>query len=192
MISDEELFRQWQQGNAEALEALAARYHRLLLAYLYRLVGEVQTAEDLAQETFLSLVREAQSYHYPRPFAPWLYTIAHNLARNNRASAYHRRVQLGQPLPETPASEPDPSELVENWTRQDDLRRALVLLTFEQREVLSLRFGQEMGVKEIADLLGIPEGTVKSRTFQALRILRRYLESDHRQMLVAQGKDSYE
>jgi hypothetical protein len=103
MISDEELFRQWQQGNAEALEALAARYHRLLLAYLYRLVGEVQTAEDLAQETFVSLVPEAQSYHYPRPFAPWLYTIAHNLARNNRTCAYPGTWQAGEasiPVPE--------------------------------------------------------------------------------------------
>jgi RNA polymerase sigma factor (sigma-70 family) len=186
MTSDEELFRHWQLGIAEALEALVQRYHRVLLAYLYRLVGEVHTAEDLVQETFVALVREAQSYHYPRPFAPWLFAIAHNLARNHRNSAYHRHVQLGQSLPETPAAEPDPSELVERWTQRDDLREALVLLTFEQREVLSLRFGQEMSVKEVADLLGIPAGTVKSRTFQALRILRRYLQSDLHQQVAVQ------
>lgn len=184
MTSDEELFRHWQQGVADALETLVQRYHRVLLAYLYRLVGEAHTAEDLVQETFVALVREAQSYHYPRPFAPWLFAIAHNLARNYRNSAYHRYVQLGRSLPETPAAESDPSELVDRWTQRDGLREALVLLTFEQREVLSLRFGHEMSVKEVADLLGIPTGTVKSRTFQALRILRQYLQSGPRQQMV--------
>ena len=177
MISDEELFRRWQHGNTEALEALVQRYHRALFDYLYRLVGQAQTAEDFVQETFVSLVREAQSYHFPRPFAPWLYTIAHNLARNDRMSAYRRHVELSQALPETPTSALDPSELADRWARHDDLQMALQQLTFEQREVLSLRFGQEMPVQEVADLLGIPAGTVKSRTFQALRILRRYLES---------------
>jgi RNA polymerase sigma-70 factor (ECF subfamily) len=189
MISDEELFRLWQQANADALEALVQRYHRVLLAYLYRLVGQVETAEDLVQETFVSLVREAQSYCYPRPFAPWLYTIAHNLARNHRTSAYHRHVHVGKPVPERLTSDTDPSALVERWDWHDDLRKALVLLTFEQREVLSLRFGQEMSVHEVAKLLGIPAGTVKSRTFQALRILRRYLQSDPHQSLVAGEKE---
>lgn len=188
MISDEELFYQWQQGNAGALEMLVQRYHRVLLAYLYRLVGQVQLAEDLMQETFVSLVREAQSYRYPRPFAPWLYTIAHNLARNDRTSAYRRHVELGQSLPETPTSDLDPAALVERWTQHDDLQRALVFLNFEQREVLSLRFGQEMSVKEVADLLGIPMGTVKSRTFQALRILRQYLEPDSRRERATRGE----
>jgi RNA polymerase sigma-70 factor (ECF subfamily) len=189
MISDEELFRLWQQGNADALETLVQRYHRVLLAYLYRLVGQTETAEDLLQDTFVSLVREAHSYCYPRSFAPWLYTIAHNLARNHRASAYQRHVHVGQPVPERLTSESDPSALVERWDWQDDLRKALVLLTFEQREALSLRFGQEMSVQEVAELLGVPAGTVKSRTFQALRILRQYLQSDPHQTLVAGGKD---
>jgi RNA polymerase sigma-70 factor (ECF subfamily) len=90
-------------------------------------------------------------------------------------------VEVGQAFPETPTSACDPAELVERWTQRDDLQHALVHLTFEQREVLSLRFGQEMSVKEIADLLGIPEGTVKSRTFQALRILRQHLDRDSQQ-----------
>lgn len=192
MISDEELFRQWQQGHAQALETLVQRYHRTLIVYLYRLVGRVQTAEDLMQETFVTLVREAQSYRYPRPFAPWLYTIAHNLARNDRSSAYSRYVELGQALPEALTSEFDPSELVDRWTWHDDLQKALVHLTFEQREVLSLRFGQEMSVREVADFLGIPIGTVKSRTFQALRILRQYLESDPFQKRAGQGEKMYE
>ena len=136
----------------------------------------------------MTLVREAQSYRYPRPFAPWLYTIAHNLARNDRASAYHRHVELGQSLPEVPTSDLDPAVLVEGWIQHDDLQKALAFLNFEQREVLSLRFGQEMSVKEVVDLLGIPTGTVKSRTFQALRILRRYLDAASHQNGAKKGE----
>ena len=177
MTSDEELFRQWQHGKVDAFETLVQRYQRPLLSHLYSLVGSAQTAEDLVQETFVRLVREAPSYRYPRPFFPWLYTIARNLALKELASAYHRHVELGMALPEAPTRESDPEEAVERWEQQHDLQRALAYLSFEQREVLSLRFNQELSVKEAAELLGIPPGTVKSRTFQALQRLRQYLET---------------
>jgi RNA polymerase sigma-70 factor, ECF subfamily len=177
MTSDEELFRQWQRGSVDAFETLVQRYQRPLLSHLYNLVGSAQTAEDLVQETFVRLVREAQSYRYPRPFFPWLYTIARNLALKELASAYHRHVELGMALHEASIQGPDPQEAVERWERRQDLQRALVSLSFEQREVLSLRFSQELSVKEVALLLGIPAGTVKSRTFQALHRLRQYLET---------------
>ncbi|QBD78861.1 RNA polymerase sigma factor [Ktedonosporobacter rubrisoli] len=176
MDSDEELFRQWQRGDASALETIVQRYHRPLLAHLYRLTGNVQCAEDLVQEAFVRLVREAQSYHYPRPFMPWFYTIARRLALTERTSAYHRHTELKAELPEPAQHEPDPAEWVERWEQQRGLHLALARLSFEQREVLSLRYGQELSVKETAELLGIPPGTVKSRTFTALRLLREMLE----------------
>jgi RNA polymerase sigma-70 factor, ECF subfamily len=91
MTTDEDLFREWQGGSAGALEALVRRHHAPLLAHLVRLGGDVHLAEDLAQETFVRLVRDARSYRYPRPFLPWFYTIARNLARTQWQSAYRRR-----------------------------------------------------------------------------------------------------
>jgi len=178
MTSDEELFRQWQQGNRQALETLVERYQYRLLSHLYSLVGNVKTAEDLVQETFIRLIRDAQSYHYPRPFFPWIYTIARNLAFNHQASAYHRHVELGVSLPESLAGEPELETRVEDSDQRQYLQAALAQLSFEQREVISLRFHQEMDIKHVATLLGIPEGTVKSRTFQALLRLRQYLEDN--------------
>jgi RNA polymerase sigma-70 factor (ECF subfamily) len=182
MTADEELFREWQQGGAGALEALVRRHHAPLLAHLYRLVGDHALAEDLAQETFLRLVRDAHAYRYPRPFAPWFYTIARNLARNHWQSAYHRRVAVGADLPEVgghasvaPAGAPDPAAWLERLERREGLSAALGALTFEQREILSLRYGQGLPVGEVASLLGLPPGTVKSRTFTALRRLRALL-----------------
>ena len=179
MASDEELFREWQQGSAGALEALVGRHHAPLLAHLARLTGDAHLAEDLTQETFVRLVREAHAYRYPRPFVPWLYTIARNLARNHWQSAYHRRVQTVAEHQERAGPEPDPAGWVERMERRQGVRAALADLTFEQREVLSLRYGQEMSVEETAAALGVPAGTVKSRAFNALRRLRdRLAEAD--------------
>lgn len=176
MTSDEDLFREWQQGSAGALEALVRRHHAPLLAHLARLTADPHLAEDLTQETFVRLVREAQSYHYPRPFMPWLYAIARNLVRNHWQSAYHRHVQSGTETIEMPGSDPDPSEWLERIERREGMQAALAHLSFEHREVLSLRFGQEMSVEETAAALGVQPGTVKSRTFNALRRLRGRLE----------------
>lgn len=172
MAADEELLREWQQGSVGALEALVQRHHAPLVAHLTRLTGSPHLAEDLAQETFLRLVRDGASYRYPRPFLPWFYTIARHLARNALQSAYVRHVEPGLTLPDSAGDEPDPAEWLERWERREGLSAALATLTFEQREVLSLRFGQELTVQETAAVLGVPEGTVKSRTFTALRRLR--------------------
>ena len=159
MTCDEDLFREWQQGSASALEILVKRYHAPLLAHISHLVTDMQSAEDIVQETFVCLVRNAQTYHYPRPFRPWFYTIARRLALNYHTSAYRRHIDLGAPMPETEANEPDPAVWLERWEQHHELRRAISHLSFEQREILSLRYSQQFSVKEIAILLSIPEGT---------------------------------
>jgi len=176
MDTDEDLFRAWQHGDAGALETLVQRYYAPLLAHLYRVLTDTHLAEDLVQETFLRLIRDAQSYCYPRPFRPWLYAIAHHLASHYHTSAYARRVELRAQMPAIEAREPDPAEWFERWERHHHLRKALRHLSMEQREVLSFRFGQELSISETAAILSIPPGTVKSRTFTALRLLRAYLE----------------
>lgn len=189
MIADEELLREWQQGSAGALEALVQRYHAPMLAHLARLTGDAHLAEDLTQETFVRLVRDAHSYRYPRPFKPWFYTIARNLARNHWQSANYRCEDIGAAHAarhEPAAGELDPAAWLERLERRQGLQAALAGLSFEQREVLSLRFGQEMSVAETAAVLGVPPGTVKSRVFTALRRLRDRLEladapADHEQ-----------
>ena len=176
MTTDEALFQQWQRGDADALATLVQRHHAPLVAHLYRLVGDAHLAEDLAQETFFRLVRHARSYDAARPFLPWFYRIARNLASTSRESASHRHVTLQADLLETLIDESDPPAWVERQERYAELLAALGKLSFEQREVLSLRFGQELGVKETAQILAVPVGTVKSRTASALRLLCASLE----------------
>src|ERR1700736_3208205 len=168
MVSNEDLFREWQSGKDSALATLVQRHHAPLIAHLYRLLGDAQQAEDLTQETFFRLVRHARSYRYPRPFLPCLYSIAHHLTLNYQQSAYHQHVDLRAEVPETLVDDSDPQTWLEQQELQADLLRALSRLSLEQREVLSLRFGQELSVKETAEVLDVPAGTVKSRTFSAL------------------------
>lgn len=180
MLTDEDLMRAWQGGDIEALESIVQRYHGPLIAHLYRVLGDTHLAEDLTQETFIRLIRDARSYRHSRPFRPWLYAIAHHLACNHHVSAYARHVELRSELPEIYAREPDPAEWFERWEQYHGLQKALARLSLEQREVLSLRFGQELSIQETATILSIPSGTVKSRTFTALRLLRTYLEEADR------------
>jgi RNA polymerase sigma-70 factor (ECF subfamily) len=178
MTTDEDLFREWQCGSAGALEALVRRHHAPLLAHLARLGGDVDLAEDLVQETFVRLVCDARTYRYPRPFRPWLYTIARNLARTHWQSAY-RRHEPGTLLPasEKPSDEPDPQAWLERWEQREGLLAALADLSFEQRETLNLRFGQGLSVDETAAVMGVSTGTIKSRSFTALHRLRDRLQA---------------
>ena len=177
MATNEELFREWQSGKASALATLVQRHHAPLMAHLYRLLGDTQQAEDLAQDTFFRLVRNARSYRYPQPFLPWLYSIARHLALNYQQRAYYRHVDREAALPQTLMDDADPQAEVERQERHADLLNALAHLSLEQREVLSLRFGQGLSVKETAKVLDVAAGTVKSRTFSALRLLRASLEA---------------
>ncbi|MDQ2903309.1 MAG: RNA polymerase sigma factor [Ktedonobacteraceae bacterium] len=191
MLTDEDLIRRWQNGDADSLETLVQRYYAPLVAHLYRVLADTHLAEDVAQETFLRLFRDAQSYRYPRPFRPWFYAIAHHLACNSRVSAYARHVELRAELPEAPVQEPDPAEWFERWEQHHGLCQAIARLSLEQREVLSLRFSQELSIQETSMILSIPPGTVKSRTFTALRLLRTYLEEDANPAENRQGEKTH-
>jgi len=91
--TDENLALSIKQGNIGALSLLVERHYSSLKGYLYRMTnGNLSLSEDLAQESFLRVLRGIHQYHYPRPFKTWLYTIATNVARNF----------LNRPIPATP------------------------------------------------------------------------------------------
>lgn len=176
MISDEELYRRLLAGDESSLEALVHRYHSPILGFLYRQTGNRHTAEDLTQECFARLI--GYGGEPPRRFKPWAFAIAANLARDHFRSAYNRR--------ERPSEFAQPELLPVQWEAGADellMRKAdrrevvdgLQQLSPNHREVLILRFYHEMRVDEIAEVVGAPVGTVKSRLFHALRHLKEHL-----------------
>src|SRR5262245_46034713 len=177
--SDEQLMAAVTAGDQVALATLVTRHHAPLLGYLYRLVGgDHPLAEDLVQETFLRLLRQ-HTRPANRPFKPWLYTIATNLARDHfKSAAVRRRGQLGdeeQAMFQISDYAPGPEERALAAEQGSAVHAALAQVGEEYRAVLVLRFYQGFSLQEIAQTLQIPLGTVKSRLSVGTRRLRNIL-----------------
>ena len=170
-----------RKGDLEALAVVMDEYQGRLLRYLTRLVKEQAVAEDLFQLTWLRVMEKIRSYDSARDFAPWLFTIARHLALDHL-----RRYQpesLDEPLPSgdsredlTPDETPGAMDTLLAQERAILVARAMLELPLIFREVLSLRFEEEMKLEEIAGLLRIPLSTVKSRLRRGLDGLRLKLE----------------
>jgi RNA polymerase sigma-70 factor (ECF subfamily) len=173
---------QLRRGNPEALAPLLAQYQNRLYRYLLRLVREPATAEDLFQQTWLRVVERIRQYDPRRSFGAWLFAVARNLAID-----YLRRTQpesLDEPLPsgELPAERLAAAgrgalDAVLQRERSGRLGTALAGMPAIYREVISLRFEEEMKLEEIAEVLTVPLSTVKTRLRRALEGLRRTLEA---------------
>ncbi|MCA9971947.1 MAG: RNA polymerase sigma factor [Anaerolineales bacterium] len=180
MRSDEDLARGVQQGDADDLQALVARHHGRLFGFLFRMAGgDRQLAEDLTQETFVRMLRGMAQYRYPRPFKPWLYAIGVNLARDTFKGAAWRRTEAlteAMPLPETGRLAPERVLLRREAARA--VETAVGALPAHQRAAVLLRYREGMSLAEVAAVLDVPVGTVKSRLSLALRALRAALEEE--------------
>lgn len=182
MLSDEALALGVQQGQQQDLVSLVERHHDALIGYVYRLTGGNRLlSEDLVQEAFLRVWRGIGSYQYPRPFKAWLYAIATNLVRNHMKQADTRRTQSADDDILDLMSEPTASmeEGLVQTEAAHDVLALLQTLPDHQREVIVLRYYRELPLDQIAEVLGIPLGTVKSRLSLGLRRLRHALEDSH-------------
>jgi len=182
--SDEQLCQALQRGNHDALDGLVERHHSPLFGYLYRLTdGDRTLVQDLVQETFLRLLRGIASYHDTRPFKPYLYQIATNLARDHYKSAAHRYEAALLEDEQTAAysfEEHNPTvleDVVDEQHAVQSIRPALALLPIHQQEAIILRYYQDLSLSEMADVLNIPIGTVKSRLSLGLKALRQIMEA---------------
>lgn len=158
------------------LEDAFALHQSELLGTLYYLVGNVEDARDALQEAFLKCWKHQDQVAGVQNLKAWIFRIALNTGRDLRETAWRRK---RQGLPEDEASlaghEQRPDEIVEHDERLQRLRTALAQLREEEKEVFLLRQNGELTYEEIADALGIPSGTVKTRMRLALTRLREVL-----------------
>jgi len=160
--------RRVQSGETPAFTELFNRYRSRLYAFLARRVGDA-VADDLFQETWLRVVRARESFDPSRRFSTWLFQIANNLCRDSgrrraakgRAEDAVHEAGRGDPRLRTPAPE-----------LRLDVERRLAGLPERLQEVLVLRYYEQMTESEIAEVVGIPAGTVKSRLHAAIHTLR--------------------
>lgn len=182
-ILDEWLVLSAQGGEAEAFEALARRWHRRLIAHAFRRTGQAEGAAEAVQDAWLAIVRGLPTLDDPARFPGWAYRIVDHKAvdwvrRRGRRRSVERRIDTEDEAEAlAPASSDSSPTEDERRDAVDRLRRLLLTLPGDQRAILSLFYTDGRSVREIAEVLGIPEGTVKSRLFHARKHLKLRMET---------------
>jgi RNA polymerase sigma-70 factor (ECF subfamily) len=179
--TDEELVARSIGGDADSFNQLILRWERPIYALAYRTIGREEDARDVCQETFLRAFRALPGFRGQAKFSSWLYRIALNLCRD--WIRRERRTGFVQPPEDVDlmdlAAAAEPSESIEDLVaRKDQIRaveRAMALLPEDQRTAIVLKEYHGLTFQEIADLLGCPLSTVKTRLYQGLSVLRREL-----------------
>ena len=178
---DEELLIRFCKGQAEAFGVLVRRYERELYGYLRRYLGDANLADDVFQNTFLQVYTKIGQYQAGRPVRPWLYTIAtHQAIDALRRANRHQALSLDQSREEGPDGEthglmdlleartPGPIDQVQGEELRLRVRASVDQLPDFLRQVVILAYYQGLKYREVAEILGIPVGTVKSRLHAAL------------------------
>jgi RNA polymerase sigma-70 factor (ECF subfamily) len=176
-LEDAALLARVGTGDEAALEVLYQRYGGACFALARRIIDDSQLAEDVVQQVFLAMW-QGSGYDPGRgAVSTWLLSVTHHKAVDavRRESNRRKRLASEQTLLEVAAAGPGPDDETWQRLRADRTRQALRLLPAEQREVLLLAYFGGYTQREIADMTGLPLGTVKSRTLAAMRRLREHL-----------------
>ena len=178
-ISDNDLLQRHLDGDARAFAALVERYRAELFAFLARFTGDAALADDIFQETFLQLHLSAGVFDMSRRLKPWLFTIAANKARDAlRSRTRHPAAPLDAALPggETatfadliPSNIPAPDETVLNLETRRIVQSIVNDMPESLRTVIVLCYFHEFAYKDIAEMLDLPLGTIKSRIHTAVQ-----------------------
>lgn len=175
---DHDLVRRWQAGDEGAFEQLVRRHEKKVFRLLLRMMGNREEAEDVAQETFLSLHRHGHRFRGEARFSTFVYRVASNAALNRRRTLGRNRARIqklavrqaaGDDLPQAPR---DPEDATIGVEVSAEVRRALDSLKPSLRLPVLLYDIEGLAYGEIAGILGVAEGTVKSRIHRARQALR--------------------
>jgi RNA polymerase sigma-70 factor (ECF subfamily) len=191
------LVRRCLAGDAAAWEDIVRRYQRRIYNICYRFAGTADDVDDLTQEVFIKMYKTLNSYDMDRgAFMTWVTTITRNLLVDHFRKGKHDRLtdsldasasqeEEGRPLGEQIADtgHASPDEQVRSLEAGQAVHQALQKLSPELREAVILRDLQDMDYKEIADVLKVPEGTVKSRINRGRAELARLLSRTYRQVI---------
>ena len=181
---DSELMARLAAGEDLALNSLMDRWSSRVMAFLYRMTGQRETAADLAQETFVKLYQARSRYRPQGKFSTWIFTIAANLARNhNRWKSRHPTVSIhatdsdgAETFPETVAPDQTPEESAKARETAAAVDQAILSLPIELRESLTLFVYEDLAYTEIATLSHCTPKAVETRIYRARQLLKEKLK----------------
>lgn len=187
---DTRLVRRLKARNPGAFEALIERYQGPIFNLVYRMLGNREEAEDLAQEVFITVFKQIDGFRGEASLSTWLYRIASNHCINRRKYLSHRRHYDGRSLSDlgdreelgggrlqTATRPPRPDEMAEGLELERAIQECITALDEDHRLVLVLRDIQSLSYEEIVEITGIAIGTVKSRLHRARMALKEKLDS---------------
>ncbi len=178
VVTDRDLVASAVVGAEGSFEELVRRYQRPISAYVYRMVGNYESALDLTQEIFIKVYSSLDRYRSEFKFSTWIYKIAHNAAVDHlrRASTREQSLVLGTegdqfdlPVESTRLS---PEQESEQRERRVEIETVVRALPSNYRELIILRHSQDLSYEEIVEVTGLPLGTVKNRLFRAREMMR--------------------
>lgn len=176
---DYALVRRCQRGDTEAYEEIVRKYQKKLFNTAYRMTGDYHEAADVVQEAFIAVYRNIRGFQGRSKFSTWMYTIVVNVSRNRmrqiRKQSFHEHFSFDDPVEtengrfkiEQPSGDLTALERLEKRERGQKVQECMSALDCEFREVIVLRDIQGFSYEEIAEMLNIAEGTVKSRLYRA-------------------------
>ncbi|WP_138420031.1 RNA polymerase sigma factor SigW [Aquibacillus sediminis] len=178
-----EKIKQVKKGDQSAFEDVVAFYQNKVFQICYRIIGNTHEAEDLAQEAFIRAYVNIHSYDERRKFSTWIYRIATNLTidriRKKKPDYFLDAEIKGTDgldmYSQLPSTQPMPDQEVESLEIQNYIQSEILKLPVKYRSVISLRFVDELSLKEISEILDIPVGTVKTRIHRGREALRKRL-----------------
>jgi RNA polymerase sigma-70 factor (ECF subfamily) len=170
---DSYLVQRCLRGDTQSYKQLYYRHEQRVRSILYQLCHP-SCLDDVVQEVFLRAWKGLPKFRQTAKFSTWLYRITWNLAADERHAAMQRQTQLQSLSEKTPTQQEAPNIL--NLHYQDLVQRGLANLSFDHRTILVLHDLEEVPQKEVAEILDIPIGTVKSRLFHARAAMRQFLQ----------------
>jgi RNA polymerase sigma-70 factor (ECF subfamily) len=164
-----------KRGEKQAFDELIRQWERRLFFFVRRLVASEVDASDVLQETWVKVLKGIKALDDPHRLSTWLYRIARRTAASHWRSRYREQARL-----EDNADTADLAEVEEDWHFEDaeQVHRALSRVSLAHREVLTLHFIDDLSLEQMADILAVPLGTVKSRLCYAKRALRFVLKRE--------------
>jgi RNA polymerase sigma-70 factor (ECF subfamily) len=178
--TDEELMRLVCKGMEAAFSILYQRYDKRLFSFFVKMLnGDATKAEDMLQDIFLKLISKPEAFDASKKFSAWIFTVAANMCRNELRNNKVRQNVHQQILLTTDKTLADTSDKRDKEILKQKLNAALMDMDENGRMLFVLRYDQELPVREIAQVMDIPEGTVKSRLFYMLKELSKKLQGFH-------------
>lgn len=177
-FSDVDLISRVIRGREDGFEELVRRYQRPIAGYVYRMLGDYDSSLDVTQEVFIKIYGSIEKYSSEYKFSTWAYRIAHNAAidhmrRNSiNSQSLETESENGTYQLQFESPEPTPEQNRERSEWRTEIDAVVKCLPTAYRELILLRHSRDLSYDEIADVTGLPLGTVKNRLFRAREMMR--------------------